>query len=163
MNHRFSCLLTLILTLSFIEKNLRTTLKNSYYFSLPPEFSFKLLPLEYIELANSTWPHRYTGSTWYFELLLRANLGYGLFKQDELIGWVFIKEMGALGHLYTLEEHRRKGYGELILKLISNILLKQKKYVVAFCVEGNSSAYKLYKKLGFQRTDETEWYTFAGS
>ncbi|CAH2042193.1 unnamed protein product, partial [Iphiclides podalirius] len=130
---------------------------------LQKELTFKLLSLEYVEQVDSVWPHRYPGSLWYFELLTRANLGYGLFNGDKLIAWVFIKEMGALGHLYTLEEHRRKGYGELVLKLISNILLKQGKYVVAFCLEGNTSAYKLYTKLGFQRTDEIEWCTMTAS
>ncbi|CAG5048738.1 unnamed protein product [Parnassius apollo] len=128
---------------------------------LPQGLSFKLLSLEYVDLVDSTWPHRYPGSSWYFELLTRANLGYGLFKEGELIGWVYIKEMGALGHLYTLGKHRRKGYGELILKLISNILLKQGRYVVAFCVKGNTAAYKLYKKLGFERTDEIAWCTMS--
>ncbi|XP_068620460.1 uncharacterized protein [Battus philenor] len=130
---------------------------------IPAGLTFKLLTLKYVELVDSKWPHRYADSTWYFELLTKANLGYGLFKDDELIAWVFIKEMGALGHLYTLEEHRQKGYGELVLKLISNVLLKQKKYVFAFCVEGNASAYKLYQKLGFQLSGEAEWCRFIPS
>ncbi|CAH0724303.1 unnamed protein product, partial [Brenthis ino] len=79
----------------------------------------------------------YPGSEWYFDLLIKAKLGYGLFVNGELVAWVFIKEIGALGHLYTLEDHRRKGYGELVLKLISNWLLEKNKYVFAFCVDGN--------------------------
>ncbi|XP_013137320.1 PREDICTED: uncharacterized protein LOC106102405 [Papilio polytes] len=130
---------------------------------LPDGFTFKQLTLDYMDLVDSTWPHRYDGSDWYFDLLTRANLGYGLFKENDLIAWVFIKEMGALGHLYTLEEHRQKGYGEIVLKLMSNILLEQKRYVVAFCVEGNKSAYKLYKKLGFEITDEIEWCALTPS
>ncbi|XP_045537616.1 uncharacterized protein LOC106711179 [Papilio machaon] len=158
-----------------LEKNMKTVITRTETFildkdmplfkdiRLPDGFKFKPLTLEYVDLVDSTWPHRYDSSDWYFDLLTRANLGYGLFKQNDLIAWVFIKEMGALGHLYTLEEHRQKGYGELVLKLISNILLKQKRHVVAFCVEGNKIAYKLYKKLGFERTDEIEWCAMTPS
>ncbi|XP_032519684.2 uncharacterized protein LOC116771817 [Danaus plexippus] len=130
---------------------------------LAPELSFKLLTLHYKDTVNNAWPHKYPGSDWYFELLIKANLGYGLFKGDELISWVFIKEMGALGHLYTLEEHRRKGYGELVLKLISNVLLNEGKYVVAFCVKGNENACKLYKKLNFENVQVVYWCNFIGN
>ncbi|CAH2089359.1 unnamed protein product [Euphydryas editha] len=108
--------------------------------SLAPDLTFELLSLDYVDITNTTWPHKFPGSEWYFELLIKAKLGYGLFKAGELVAWSFIKEMGALGHLYTLENHRRKGYGELVLKLISNVLLKEKKYVYAFCVAGNTKA-----------------------
>nr|XP_032519859.1 uncharacterized protein LOC116771958 [Danaus plexippus plexippus] len=130
---------------------------------LAPELSFKLLTLHYKDTVNNAWPHKYPGSDWYFELLIKANLGYGLFKGDELISWVFIKEMGALGHLYTLEEHRRKGYGELVLKLISNVLLNEGKYVVAFCIKGNENACKLYKKLNFENVQVVYWCNFIGN
>ncbi|XP_047536425.1 uncharacterized protein LOC125070558 [Vanessa atalanta] len=129
--------------------------------SLAPEFSFKLLTLDYVNLVNTTWPHKTPGSEWYFELLIKANLGYGLFKGGELIAWSFIKEMGALGHLYTLENHRRKGYGELVLKLISNVLLKDNKCVYAFCIAGNNKAGNLYKKLGFASVLDVHWCNFV--
>ncbi|XP_046970299.1 uncharacterized protein LOC124537480 [Vanessa cardui] len=129
--------------------------------SLDPEFSFKLLTLDCVKLVNSVWPHKTPGSEWYFELLIKANLGYGLFKSGELVAWSFIKEMGALGHLYTLENHRRKGYGELVLKLISNILLKDNKHVYAYCIAGNIKAGNLYKKLGFDSVLDVHWCNFV--
>ncbi|XP_023946824.2 uncharacterized protein LOC112052118 [Bicyclus anynana] len=128
-----------------------------YDVRLPPGFSFDLLTLDAVEAINECWPHKYPGSQWYYELLTKAKLGYGLYNGNELISWVYIKEMGALGHLYTMEKHRRKGYGELVLKLISNVLLKDKKYTVAFCTEGNSVAANMYMKLGFQLFHELYW------
>lgn len=59
--------------------------------------------------------------------------------------------------MYTVEEHRRKGYAELLLKLVSNILLKQKRDVLAFCVKNNKNAMKLYEKAGFDRLDGVAW------
>ncbi|CAH2089364.1 unnamed protein product [Euphydryas editha] len=125
--------------------------------SLAPDLTFELLSLDYVDITNTTWPHKFPGSELYFELLIKAKLGYGLFKAGELVAWSFIKEMGALGHLYTLENHRRKGYGELVLKLISNVLLKEKKYVYAYCMEENTKANNLLEKLGFSNVLNVEW------
>ena len=96
-------------------------------------------------------------------MLIKANLGYGLFCKSELLAWTFVKEMGALGHLYTVEKHRRKGYGDLVVKLISNVLLENNKCVFAFCVQGNANAGALYKKLRFISVVDVEWCTFSGS
>ncbi|XP_041984316.1 uncharacterized protein LOC121736912 [Aricia agestis] len=128
---------------------------------LPPDFVFKHMTLDYIELVDSVWPHRYDKSKWYFELLTKAKLGYGLFHKDELLAWVYIKEMGALGHLYTLEKHRRKGYAELIVKLIANILMEQGKTTFAFCVVGNTTAKNMYIKLGFDSVEDVTWNGFT--
>ncbi|XP_039759431.1 uncharacterized protein LOC120633308 [Pararge aegeria] len=140
-------------TVTYILDNKETP----YDVSLPPGFTFDLLTLDSVKLVNDNWPHKYPGSEWYYEMLTKAKLGYGLYNGEELIAWVYIKEMGALGHLYTLDKHRRKGYGELVLKLISNMFLQDKKYTVAFCSEGNSSAANLYTKLGFKLFHELHW------
>ncbi|XP_072942578.1 glycine N-acyltransferase-like protein 3 [Epargyreus clarus] len=131
--------------------------------TLPKGFSFDYLSLDHLDLLDSTWPHRYPGSDFYFEILIKCKMGYGLFRDGKLISWVLIKEMGALLHLYTLQEERRKGYGELVLKLMSDVLRKDGKYVVAFCVAGNENAAKLYQKLNFQATGDSDWCTFTGS
>ncbi|XP_072942579.1 uncharacterized protein [Epargyreus clarus] len=131
--------------------------------TLPQGLSFDLLSLEYVNLVASTWPHRYPDCDFLFEILIKAKLGYGLFRNGKLISWVLIRESGSLLHLYTLQEERRKGYGELILKMISDILIKDDKYVVAFCAVGNDNAAKLYLKLNFQALGDPDWCTFTGS
>ncbi|XP_034835431.1 uncharacterized protein [Maniola hyperantus] len=153
----------------FLEKNLKLTNINTtvtyildsqappYDVRLPPGFSFNLLTPDCAQMVNDKWPHKHPGSEWYYDLLTKAKLGYGLYNGEELIAWVFIKEMGALGHLFTLESHRRKGYGKLVLKLISNMRLKDKKCTVAFCSVGNMNAANLYSKLGFKRVHELHW------
>lgn len=112
-------------------------------------------------MINETWPHKYPGSEWYYQFLIKAKLGYGLYIKQELVAWVFLREIGALGHLYTLEEHRRKGYGELVLKLISNMHLGDKKYTVAYCAGYNTNAAKLYMKLGFKNLVPIDWCDFT--
>ncbi|XP_045777333.1 uncharacterized protein LOC123875511 [Maniola jurtina] len=124
---------------------------------LPPGFYFEFLTLDSVTLVNETWPHKYPGSEWLFEFLIKSKLGYGLYNGKELLAWVFLRDIGALGHLYTLENHRRKGYGGLVLKLISNIHLKEKKYTVAYCAAYNTNAGSMYKKLGFKNLITLNW------
>ncbi|XP_049876671.1 uncharacterized protein LOC126374206 [Pectinophora gossypiella] len=130
--------------------------------SLPSSITFGLLTPKHVELVDSTWPHRYPGSTWYFQLLVKTRSGFGLFKDQDLVSWVFINEAGTLGHMYTLEDHRRKSYGELLLKLVSNVLLKEWKDVFAFSVKGNESACNLYRKVGFKNFDGVAWCYLKG-
>ncbi|XP_026321105.1 uncharacterized protein LOC113231132 [Hyposmocoma kahamanoa] len=121
---------------------------------LPQGFTFQQLSQKHIEIVDSTWPHRYPGSTFYFDLLIQAQSGYGLFKDQALISFGFIKETGALGHLYTLEDHRRKGYGCMFLKMLCNILLKEGRHINSYCIKKNVPACKMHEKFGFKKCGE---------
>lgn len=125
--------------------------------SLPANLTFGQVTLEYLDLVDKTWPNRYPNSMWHFELLIKAKQGWGLYLNNALISWVFMKEVGPLQHWYTVEEHRKKGYGELVLKLASNIWLKENKPVFAFCFKDNVNACKLYRKLGFREGEPVCW------
>ncbi|CAB3257063.1 unnamed protein product [Arctia plantaginis] len=124
---------------------------------MPEGISFGILSSEHLDLVDSKWPYRYDSSRWYLNLMINVKFGYGLFEGGKLIAWVLLNESGALLNLYTLESHRKKGYAELIVKLVSNILVKEGKPVVAFCIKGNENGRKLYEKLGFLNTHSVEW------
>ncbi|XP_026320966.1 uncharacterized protein LOC113231033 [Hyposmocoma kahamanoa] len=121
---------------------------------LLPGFTFQQLSQKHIEIADSTWPLRYPGSIFYFELLIRANSGYGLFKDQELVSFGFIKETGALGHLYTLENQRRKGYGYMFLKMFCNVLLKEGRHINSYCFNTNAPACRMHEEFGFKKCGE---------
>uniref|UniRef100_A0A2A4J041 Glycine N-acyltransferase-like protein n=1 Tax=Heliothis virescens TaxID=7102 RepID=A0A2A4J041_HELVI len=125
--------------------------------NLPKGISFELLTNDYVDLLNSTWPHRYEGSTSYFEELIDVKRGYGLFFNNTLICWLLINESGNLLHMYTIKEERKKGYAELLLKLVSNILIENGKPVVAHCLKNNFNACKLYRKAGFNQIGDIAW------
>ncbi|XP_030030585.2 uncharacterized protein LOC115447581 [Manduca sexta] len=132
--------------------------KPKFDVSIPPAITFDYLKEDHIELINSKWPHRYPGSEWYFNQLIVSKNGYGLYQNDNLVAWIFINEMGALGHLFVLEDFRKKGFAELILKLLCNIMLEDGKDAFVFCVEGNKGACNLYKKLGFTLSQSVTWF-----
>ncbi|CAH0590425.1 unnamed protein product [Chrysodeixis includens] len=129
-----------------------------YDVELPEGITFGHLTLDHVNIVNDTWPHKYPTSDWYFQLIIKAGHGYGLFFNGALICWCLISESGTLLHMYTVEEHRRKGYADIVLKLVSNVLLKEKRDVLAFCVATNKNAIKLYERAGFDKLDGVAWY-----
>lgn len=134
----------------------------SYPYSIPENITFGHLTMEHIETVNSTWPHRYPTSSWYFRLLINAKRGYGLFSNSTLISWVLINESGSLCHMYTVEEHRKKGFAELLISLVSNIMIRDNRDVLAFCLKDNINAIKLYRKTGFVKSDGAVWCYLNG-
>ncbi|KAM3960297.1 uncharacterized protein ACR2FA_005595 [Aphomia sociella] len=126
--------------------------------SLPPGISFDLLTEEHIDLVDSCWPHRYPGSTWYFELLIKAKAGYGFFENGKLISWMFINELGVITHVYTIELYRKRGLAEILLKKVCNIRLNENKDLLVYCVATNTVARYIYNKMGFLMYDQLSWY-----
>ncbi|XP_059059077.1 uncharacterized protein LOC131852414 [Achroia grisella] len=124
---------------------------------LPSGITLDFLNQEHVQLIDSCWPHRYPGSTWYFELLIRAKAGYGLFENGQLLSWMFINETGAITHVYTVEQYRKRGLAETLLKLVCNMRLQENKNVVVFSVAANIIARKLYTKMGFELYDDLCW------
>ncbi|XP_075981342.1 uncharacterized protein LOC142979978 [Anticarsia gemmatalis] len=122
--------------------------------SLPPNITFDLITTEHndIDFIDSTWPHRYPNSPRYFEMLISTKSGYGLFEDNKLISWVFFNESGNLLHMYTIESHRKKGFAELLLKLVCNISMEKGDPVCAYCLLTNQKACQLYRKLNFEQS-----------
>ncbi|CAH0401342.1 unnamed protein product [Chilo suppressalis] len=124
---------------------------------IPEDVTIQPVSENDLEIVNSTWRNSYNGSMWLFDTLAKANFGYGVFKNHELVSWVFVNEVGALTHLYTLNEHRRMGFAEILLKQVCNTRLRENKNVFAYCRKGNTNACKLYEKLGFKAHHEVRW------
>ncbi|RVE47730.1 hypothetical protein evm_007619 [Chilo suppressalis] len=125
--------------------------------SIPEDVTIQPVSENDLEIVNSTWRNSYNGSMWLFDTLAKANFGYGVFKNHELVSWVFVNEVGALTHLYTLNEHRRMGFAEILLKQVCNTRLRENKNVFAYCRKGNTNACKLYEKLDFKAHHEVRW------
>lgn len=100
-------------------------------------------------MVDSTWIVRYEGSKWLFNLLIKADQSFALYKDEELVSYVFISEVGILAHLYTTDNHRGKGYATLLLKLLCNKYLEEKRDLFGYCERGNENALRLYESLGF--------------
>ncbi|KAJ8717750.1 hypothetical protein PYW07_005680 [Mythimna separata] len=125
--------------------------------NLPTGITFEPLTNKHLDMIDSTWPFRYSSSPAYFELLIENKYGFGLYLKDTLICWLLVNESGNLTHLYTVKEHRQKGYAELLLKLVCNVLIKDGLIVSSYCLKDNINAIKLHTKVGFVEIGDVDW------
>lgn len=77
------------------------------------------------------------------------------------VSWILTYEYGALGMLYTLPEHRGKGYAKVLVSTMAKRFHAQGYPVYCFIEEGNVVSSGLFKSLGF--TEEPSCRsTFSG-
>ncbi|XP_029963081.1 glycine N-acyltransferase-like protein 3 isoform X1 [Salarias fasciatus] len=70
-------------------------------------------------------------------------------EHGQPVSWILVYHYGALGILYTLPEHRGKGYAKVLISTMAKKLLAESHPVYCFIEEDNSLSYKLFKNLGF--------------
>lgn len=82
--------------------------------------------------------------------------GYGVFlkEDDTLASWVFKNQMGTLGILQTVEEHKRKGYASLILKVMSKEIGEDGHDPLGTVLVKNRASQVMFMKLGFKELDK---------
>ncbi|XP_016325427.1 glycine N-acyltransferase-like protein isoform X2 [Sinocyclocheilus anshuiensis] len=81
---------------------------------------------------------------------------------DQPVAWILNDASSALGMLYTLPEHRGKGYAKALVAVMSKTLHSQDYPVYCFIEEENHLSYSLFTSLGF--TEEPDyraaWFVF---
>ena len=65
------------------------------------------------------------------------------------VAWILTYMSCAMGMLYTLPEHRRKGYAKILISAMAKRLHAQGSPVYCFIEEENVVSYKLFKNMGF--------------
>uniref|UniRef100_A0AAY4A3X1 Glycine N-acyltransferase-like protein n=1 Tax=Denticeps clupeoides TaxID=299321 RepID=A0AAY4A3X1_9TELE len=117
-----------------------------------PEDRIRPLQAEHAALVNSTWKYGGDHNSY------NSVLGYisnhpSLCVMDEggggPLSWVLVYHHLALGLLYTLPQHRRKGYAKTLVSRMAGRLLELGYPVYCFVEEGNSASYGLFTSLGF--------------
>ncbi|XP_076019339.1 glycine N-acyltransferase-like protein 3 [Genypterus blacodes] len=67
----------------------------------------------------------------------------------QLVAWILSYDYCAMGMLYTLPEHRGKGYAKVLVSTMAKRLHTQGYPVYCFIEEENMASYRLFKNLGF--------------
>lgn len=65
--------------------------------------------------------------------------------------------LGALGLLQVENTHKRKGFGSLVVKLLSKFLAENNIEVTAPVVVKNVASRSMFEKLGFKEVDKVYW------
>ncbi|KAL3050130.1 hypothetical protein OYC64_012218 [Pagothenia borchgrevinki] len=78
------------------------------------------------------------------------------------VSWILTYATCAMGILYTLPEHRGKGYAKVLISTMAKRLHAQGYPVYCFIEEENETSYKLFKNLGFTQepSHREAWFGF---
>lgn len=118
---------------------------------------FLSLSTAHAHLVNSTW--KYGGDANSYNSVVNYithNPSLCIIKEDgcEPVCWLLLYHHFALGILYTLPQHRRKGYAKLLVSVMSQNLLERGYPVYGFVEEENEPSYKLFTSLGFKHSSD---------
>ncbi|KAK5908279.1 hypothetical protein CgunFtcFv8_016351 [Champsocephalus gunnari] len=109
------------------------------------------LNLSHVDLVNKTW--KFGGNKQGYRNIenLISNFPSCCITdgQGQPLSWILVYDYCALGLLYTLPEHRGKGYGKVLVSAMAKRLHSQGYPVYCFIEEENDTSYKLFKNLGF--------------
>ncbi len=96
-----------------------------------------------------------------FKLYLKCKGFLGFYRDNELIGYMFLqvsKNCGLLNRLAVKKEEQGKGYGSVMMTYVIDYFHKQGVKKIKLQVESkNKHAIKLYKKFGFSFVNEI-WF-----
>ncbi|XP_030627692.1 glycine N-acyltransferase-like protein 3 [Chanos chanos] len=135
---------------------------------LPPTDSSALkvssLNESHVTLVNSTW--KFAQEEHSMGMIRNMILNFPscclLDTAGQPVAWILTYESCAIGMLYTVPEHRGKGYAKALVTIISKKLFSQGYPVYCFIEEENQVSYRLFSKLGFTEDPSyrATWFHF---
>ena len=83
------------------------------------------------------------------------------YVNGEKVGYIGIREEGTIGHLEVFPEHRRRGYGTLFIKAITNLQIQNGRIPSCHILENNVPSIAIHRNLGYW-TDEVRRIYWMG-
>lgn len=122
------------------------------------------LNLSHVDLVNKTW--KFGGDEMSYRRLENFISNFPSCcitdSQGQPVSWILVYDYCAMGILYTLPEHRGKGYAKVIISTLAKKLHAEGYPVYCFIEEDNVLSYKLFTKLGFTEDPSYRgaWFEF---
>ena len=88
----------------------------------------------------------------YIKYLIENCLSVGLFLESDPslpVSWAFVSNFGQINGLYTVEEHRRKGYGRVTVLSLMKQILETNMIPLYGVISHNAASLKLCMDLNF--------------
>lgn len=123
------------------------------------------LNLSHVDLVNKTW--KFGGDEQGYNNIknLISNFPSCCITDDQgqPLSWILVYDYCALGILYTLPEHRGKGYAKVLVSAMAKRLHAEGYPVYCFIEEDNMVSYRLFKDLGFTEDPSyrAAWFEFS--
>ncbi|XP_037927693.1 uncharacterized protein LOC119662191 [Teleopsis dalmanni] len=123
-------------------------------------FVIKPLTEKYIEQINDSWPHKYPGSDYLIQRIVRFNHTIGVFDTitGVLCGWVMEQEYGTIGNLHVEPKYQRRGLGMSLVRLLCIEMAKAGLDATTAIMVTNTASRSLFEKIGFKVIDKVYWY-----
>ena len=121
------------------------------------------LNLSHVDLVNKNW--KFGGNKKYRNIAdLISNFPSCCItdSQGQPVSWILVYDYYAMGLLYTLPEHRGKGYAKVLIRAMAKRLHAEGFPVYCFIEEENTVSYKLFKGMGFTEDPSyrAAWFEF---
>lgn len=115
------------------------------------------------KFVDSRWPYSSSKSLRMIERQIEADnknatktncsCCLGIEYRNELVGCILRHRNGSLGILHIDENHRRRGFGDALLKEASRAVIHRKQPLFAYIVDGNNQSEALFFKQGWVKAD----------
>lgn len=86
----------------------------------------------------------------YISFLIESQGIYGLFVDEELVGFIGSHDDGSMGLLEIFDAYRGKGYATQLERFLINLKLSERKIPYCQVIVGNEQSMGLQKKLGME-------------
>ena len=135
--------------------------------ALPEGYLLQQLKHEDAVKVNENWGSRSSTSITFVEKLIAEFPSVGVYNENlELVCWCLTYDYGAFGFLYTVENFRRKGLGEVAVRALLNFWFERKKREKGWCFspyafidDKNEKSMGLFRKIGFLKIGDVNWET----
>lgn len=104
------------------------------------------------QTAYDHWTYKNMSTVENFVLGINQLPSVGVFlkENDELVTWMMCNPPFGMSRLFTLENHRRRGYAKLAVQYLSKTMAQAGLIPFVHIVVENESSYKLFQSLGFK-------------
>lgn len=122
------------------------------------------LNISHVDLVNKTW--KFGGDKQSFRKIEHfiSNLPTCCITDShgQPVSWILLYDYCAMGLLYTMPEHRGKGYAKVVVSTMAKRLFAEGYPVYSFIEVENEVSYRLYKSLGFTEDPayRAAWFEF---
>ncbi|XP_073337873.1 glycine N-acyltransferase isoform X2 [Pagrus major] len=126
--------------------------------------SLSSLDESHIDLVNQTW--KFAESDESVRMIRNMLASYPsccvLDGDAKPVAWILTYMSCAIGMLYTLPEHRGKGYAKILVSAMAKTFHAQGYPVYCFIEEENVVSYRLFKNMGFTEDPSyrATWFSF---
>lgn len=119
------------------------------------KYDIRCLDLSYFDIVSSIY---HVVDDFYKREMILEHKVFGIFDDDNLMGFIGEHHEGGMGMLEILPEYRRKGLGYILESFMIDRALSSGRNAYCNVLVGNTGSIALQEKLGMTRTELTTWW-----